>query len=104
MSIDPEVVARAAHLARLSVTNEELDTLTRDLGRILDQIDVLGSLQGSAPAGVEADPLDPPSTRALGDPGPNQLAGAPGTFAPDFREGFFVVPPLPGVRPGGGED
>ncbi|HHH39956.1 MAG TPA: Asp-tRNA(Asn)/Glu-tRNA(Gln) amidotransferase subunit GatC [Sedimenticola sp.] len=44
MSLDRSDVEKIAHLARLAVTAEELDTVAGDLSNILDLVEQMGSV------------------------------------------------------------
>ncbi len=48
MQLSPEVVARVASLARLRLTEGELDQLTRDLAQIITYVEQLDDLDTSA--------------------------------------------------------
>lgn len=98
MSIDREAVRRFADLARLRLGDAELDGLTDDVNRILEHVDELGRLEdvdepgGGPQEALEASELEPPDH-------PDALLRSPEELAPEWRDGFFVVPRLPGVDP-----
>lgn len=93
MSISREEVLRVAHLVELGVPEDRVDQLVRDIGSIVDYVSQLNELQTDAdgPAFV---------------PGPQQvtlrsdevvrypLVLSPAEMAPEFIDGFFVVPRL----------
>jgi aspartyl-tRNA(Asn)/glutamyl-tRNA(Gln) amidotransferase subunit C len=93
MSIDRAEVLRVAHLAELGVPEERLDQLARDVDSIVEYISKLSELETDA-------------ARPTFVPGPQQvtlrpdtvvrypLARPPAEMAPEFIEGFFVVPRL----------
>lgn len=98
MSVDREEVGRIAELARLRLEDDEIDRLTGDMNRILGYAD---RLRGYAAGGKQAE-----KGGAGGEGGegredasemPDPLSSGPESFAPRFEEGFFVVPPPPGV-------
>jgi len=110
MSVGREQAERIAHLARLRFEDEELGRITADLNHILEHVESLSALQasggagahdgspghlatGGAPTVTECSP-----TRSAAAEEPDALGRAVGDFAPDWREGFFAVPPLPGVH------
>jgi Asp-tRNA(Asn)/Glu-tRNA(Gln) amidotransferase C subunit len=110
MSVGREQAERIAHLARLRFEDEELGRVTEELNRILEHVESLAALQASggegaydrssghlatsgAPTVAECSP-----TRDATAEEPDGLRRAVGAFAPDWREGFFAVPPLPGVH------
>ena len=91
MSIGPEEVRRVATLAELAVPEEEMDRLVGQLNRIVDYVAQLDRL----PSDGEVEAFLPgPLSVALRDdvPRPVPLARPPAAFAPEFRDGFFLVP------------
>jgi Asp-tRNA(Asn)/Glu-tRNA(Gln) amidotransferase C subunit len=113
VSVERAEVDRIAALARLRLESSEGEALTADMNRILQHVD---RLQGAVAQGAEeetdasaeeADTFsgslnETPAGRLLGvrDGGadsPDPLTSAISDFAPDLREGFFVVPPPHGV-------
>ena len=91
MSIDKDTVRKVARLARIAVTEEELEPLAGELGSILGWVEQLREVDV---AGVE--PMTSVTPMALkrradevsdGSRRDDILANAP-----DAREGFFVVP------------
>jgi hypothetical protein len=107
MSVDRAHADRIAHLARLRFTDEELTRITADLNHILEHVESLKGLGSGGGDGGAAGHLatsgaptvaDCPPTRGAEAETPDRLAAGPAAFAPDWREGFFVVPPLPGVH------
>jgi aspartyl-tRNA(Asn)/glutamyl-tRNA(Gln) amidotransferase subunit C len=91
MSIGRSEVLHVARLAELAVREEELDRLVSQLNRIVDYVTQLDQV----PADRMAEPFLPgPAAAALREdvPEPVPLARAPAEFAPEFREGFFLVP------------
>lgn len=115
MSVGRKEVAQIAALARLRLHPAEVDRLTRDMNRILEHATRLRNvahterdlspMTGSpAPAhGADADAStstsSPGGTRGPDGDVPDELATKPETFAPHMVDGFFVVPPPPGVVP-----
>jgi aspartyl-tRNA(Asn)/glutamyl-tRNA(Gln) amidotransferase subunit C len=91
VSIGPDEVRHVARLAELAVPEGELDRLVSQLNRIVDYVAQLDKLPADGPA----EPFLPgPRAVALRDdvPGPVPLARPPAELAPEFREGFFLVP------------
>ena len=91
MSIDTATAARAAHLARIRVKEDDLPQLADELSKILDFVEQLNEVDVE---GVE--PLTNVNETALyrredeitaGEMQDKVLANAP-----DAREGFFAVP------------
>ena len=97
MAVTPDDVRNIAALARLAVPDDRIDALVAELNGILVHMDVLGT------AGTKADETDHPDEgdrSAVGmrtdrDAGPSVvLARPPSAFAPEWRDGFFLVPRL----------
>jgi len=88
--VDKEWVRRVAHLARLKLTEEEVEMFSRQLSDILSFVEQLGELdtEGVEPyiQGVEETPMreDKP-----GETLPQEEALK---NAPERENGFFVVP------------
>jgi len=91
MSIGRDQVLHVARLAELAVKDEDLDRLVGQLNRIVDYV---AQLEG-APADQEAEDFLPgPAQVALREdvPGSVPLDRPPAAFAPEFVDGFFLVP------------
>jgi len=95
VSVDREQARKIAALARLHFEEAELTRITGELNHILDHVETLRALEQRG-----ASPLPDPraSTRGPEADRPDALVGGIHGIAPDYREGFFVVPPLPGVH------
>jgi len=95
MTISRTELEKIAALAQLQLSDEEVDGLTRDCQAILDYFQVVseagiadgavdGSAERSAPLRedrIDCDPLE----EKLED------------LAPDWREGYFILPRLPAL-------
>jgi aspartyl-tRNA(Asn)/glutamyl-tRNA(Gln) amidotransferase subunit C len=94
VSIAPGEVRHVARLAGLEVPEADLARLAGELAAIVDYVGRLAELG----ALDEASFAPGPPRAALRDDvvSPVPLARPPATFAPDFRDGFFVVPRVPG--------
>ena len=94
MSVERGDVERIAELARLRLSDADLDRFTLQLNSILGHMDQLAELdaeatQAEAEAGLEAGaPLRAEDAR------PDALHLSAAHIAPDWRHGFFVVPRL----------
>ena len=91
MSIGRDEVLHVARLAELAVHEEELDRLVDQLNRIVDYVAQLDRV----PADRMAAPFLPgPRSVSLRDdlPGSVPLARPPAALAPEFTDGFFLVP------------
>jgi aspartyl-tRNA(Asn)/glutamyl-tRNA(Gln) amidotransferase subunit C len=92
-TVTVEDVRHVAMLARLALTDQRARQLTADLNTILEHMDVLGHVDtnGVREASAHADP----GMRLRPDKGPSaKLAALPEAFAPEMRDGFFIVPRL----------
>ena len=98
MSVSPEDVARIADLAHLGLEAEERERLADDLNRILGHVDALRRIEavGVSELTPQLDPSLIP-TRQQGAEVADPLAASPEGFAPEMADGFFVVPPPPGL-------
>ncbi len=91
MSIGRDDVLHVAKLAELAVPDEELNRLVDQLNRIVEYVAQLNQVPGDR----MADAFIPgPQSVALRDDvvHPVPLARPPAAIAPEFKEGFFLVP------------
>lgn len=91
MSIGRDEVLHVAKLAELAVREVDLDRLVAQLNRIVDYVAQLDQVPGDR----MADPFVPgPQAVLLREdiPGAAALARPPAELAPEFLEGFFLVP------------
>jgi aspartyl-tRNA(Asn)/glutamyl-tRNA(Gln) amidotransferase subunit C len=91
MSIGRDDVLHVARLAELAVRDEDLTRLVDQLNRIVDYVAQLDQV----PADGTTDLFLPgPAQVALREdvPGSVPLARPPAALAPEFAEGFFLVP------------
>lgn len=93
MSVTRDDVGHIARLARLEVGEDRIDTLTAELAAILDHMRVL---EGVDTSGVDRSAAEETHATPLrNDTGPPiPLATAVESFAPEVRDGFFLVPRL----------
>lgn len=85
-------VFHVAMLARLGLTEQRAQELTRDLNTILEHMEVLGRVDT---AGVPEAAAVAEGMRLRGDHGPRiHLDEPPEAFAPEMRDGLLVVPRL----------
>ena len=93
MSVSRAEVERMAALAELAVAPGDLPELTAQMDRIVSfvaQLTALGDLSIGA-----AEPIGPGATPLRDDVVvPADLARGPSGLAPEFVDGFFVVPKL----------
>jgi len=86
-------VRHVAMLARLGVTDARARELTRELNTILEHMSVLAKVNTSGVG--EASGVGAEGMRLRPDDGPGiPLAEPPRSFAPEMRDGFFIVPRL----------
>ncbi len=91
MSIGRQQVLHAARLAEIAVDEAELDRLVEQLGRIVDYVAQLDEV----PAGETAESYaaGPPQVRLRDDVvDPVPLVHPLSAMAPEFVQGFFLVP------------
>jgi len=100
MSVTKDDVRRIADLARLNLDPGTTDRLAEELNGILAHVKTLGEVE-----------LPTESRDAVGEPVPGEgsvfrdpdlhpdglESGAPARGAPEWREGFFLVPGLPAL-------
>ena len=93
MKIGREEVLHVARLAELDVPAADVENLVTQIGRIVEYVAQLDQV----PASEQAEPfLGGPDRVALREdtPGSVPLARGPESFAPEFRDGLFLVPRL----------
>ena len=91
MAIDKNTVKYVAHLARISLSDEELDLLAHQLEDIVDFIDKLKKLDLT---GVKPTSHILPISNVFREDKPTQSLNARDALsnAPKQKENFFVVP------------
>ena len=93
MSVSAQDVLHLARLAELAVDPADLEALTVQLDRIVGFVAQLAEAGDAAPPPLPDNGLDRAPLRPdLVNPAP--LARPPATFAPEFSDGFFLVPKL----------
>jgi len=93
MKIVREDVLHVAQLAALKVDEADLPGLTAQMARIVEFVAQLSEV----PSGEQAPPfLAGPEAVAMrkDEVRPQQLGRVPADFAPDFAQGYFLVPRL----------
>jgi aspartyl-tRNA(Asn)/glutamyl-tRNA(Gln) amidotransferase subunit C len=93
MPVSLQDVRHVATLARLGLTDEQAEGLTRDLNAILEHMAVLATVKTEAVA--EAEGVGAAGMPLGKDHGPSAPLAEPlESFAPSMRDGFFLVPRL----------
>ena len=96
MTVSREDIDRTAEFARLRVAEAEAEELRRVFNTLLDYVDTLGALAPAEPdtgdAGGERTP-----ERAPGERGPDPVTDPPAAYAPECKDGLFVVPSPPSL-------
>lgn len=97
MAITREEVAHTAKLARLELSEEELDRLGSDLARISAYVDQLSEVRESAADTAPVLPLLPDAEALREDViRPSLSRDAALSGAPDADDGYFKVPKVIG--------
>jgi aspartyl/glutamyl-tRNA(Asn/Gln) amidotransferase C subunit len=99
VSVTRAQVQEIAALARLSPDPEEIERLTVQLAAILEhalELELAGDDETPADNGAGASQLPLRSD----EPPADGLAILPSQLAPDWRDGFFIVPRLSAMQPG----
>jgi aspartyl-tRNA(Asn)/glutamyl-tRNA(Gln) amidotransferase subunit C len=91
MSIGLDEVLHVAKLAELAVREDELRRLVEQMSRIVDYVATLDEVRTDSDveafrAGPESAPLREDVEASV------PLARPPAAMAPEFRDGFFLVP------------
>ena len=92
MAITRDEVLHVARLARLELTEDEIDRFTAQLSAILEAVAKVSELDLSGVAPT-AHPLDVVNVWAADEPRPSIPAEDALANAPDDEGGFFKVPP-----------
>ena len=93
MSVSEHDVRHIAALARLGLEPERVPALVAELNGILAHMDVLAKVDTSVVEAVEGVGAGGMPLRADGG-SPDALARPREAFAPEMRDGFFLVPRL----------
>lgn len=103
MAVGREDVRRIAALARLELTDEELDTLAGDMRDILAHVDALRTadltdddIDDAHPRHLHSPLAEAPARGGLrrDAPATDALSTDIASFAPELRDGFFTLPRL----------
>lgn len=107
MTLTREDARRIAELARLELTDDELDRLARDMRDILGHVDALRAVDLPEDDGGDVPPdVNGPGPGALrhDEPARDPLTAPLPSFAPETIEGFFALPRLASHEEEGGPD
>lgn len=118
--VAPAELQRIARLARLRLDEEEADRLAGELSALLERFGRVADAQparGATGSGGRAEDgaAAPGPASADGDlredvalredaPEPEGWKRAPSSLAPEWQDGFFLVPPPPGLGAGPGDE
>jgi len=91
MAISRDEVLHVARLARLALTDEEVERLTGELGKILDAVGVVAELD-LAEVEPTSHPLDLVNVWADDEPRPSLPLEDVLANAPEAEDGLFRVP------------
>jgi aspartyl-tRNA(Asn)/glutamyl-tRNA(Gln) amidotransferase subunit C len=94
MTITRQEVMAVARLARLQLSEEEIESLGAQLSDILEHMRVLGEVDGGTGVDVAGVPTDWNAPLREDEPGPDPLARDASELAPAWVDGFFTVPRL----------
>jgi aspartyl-tRNA(Asn)/glutamyl-tRNA(Gln) amidotransferase subunit C len=102
MTINREDIEKVAGLARLELGDDEIDALTRDCRAILEFFEAIRDvdIEGATPTGAPEHPAAARDDRVEHD----RLERSPAEMAPDWMEGYFVLPRLPALDAGDVDD
>ena len=90
MSIDRERVLHTARLAEVAIADDELPALVEQLSHIVDYVEQLTELPAADLATHRSGPARVSLREDVVHPQP--LAWPVAEMAPEFRDGFFLVP------------
>ena len=93
MPVTREDVLHVASLARLALNDEDVPRLVRELNGILEHMDALRKVDTAGVSAAEAVGDAAMPLRVDAGP-PHALAHPRQEFAPEMRDGFFIVPRL----------
>lgn len=97
MPIDADAVKRIAKLAHLALDDAEVASMAKELSAILAYVEAIREvdLDGVEPLAIAAERSDPlrEDDPAACDP----LLDPPQALAPEWRDGFFLLPRLPAL-------
>lgn len=93
MAVNERDVRRIAELARLGMEDARVPMLVDELNRILEHMDVLSKVNTSRVEAVEGMGAGAMPLRSDAGPGIPLLRPRE-AFAPEMRDGFFLVPRL----------
>jgi aspartyl-tRNA(Asn)/glutamyl-tRNA(Gln) amidotransferase subunit C len=96
MSISRDDTAHIAKLARLALSPEEVERLTKDLGAILGYIEKIAAIEDSPGAGDAREAATPPRPTPLRDDVVRPSLPVAEALRPsaDHDDDFFRVPPV----------
>ena len=93
MAVTHDDVRHVAELARLAVDDEKLDHLVTELNGILGHMDALAQVDTKEIELAAFSPTQSTPVRADSS-GPLKMLAPLGSFAPEVKDGFILVPRL----------
>ncbi len=99
MSVSRDEVERIAQLASVAVDEKSLSKLTEQIGQILDYVAQLDQVD-SARESTAFRPGPPRAPLRPDEVNPTPMTLTPEDMAPEFEQGFFVVPRVRGLGEG----
>lgn len=94
--LDASEVRRIARLARLSLSDADVERLALEMAEVLDHFEEIDQAVTRSGRGIRERGL---AERTRPDePASDTLLRPPSAIAPDWRDGFFVVPSLEALR------
>jgi aspartyl/glutamyl-tRNA(Asn/Gln) amidotransferase C subunit len=94
--LDASEVRRIARLARLSLDDVAVERLAEEMAEVLDHFEEIDQAVAESARGIRVRGL---AKRTRSDePASDPLLRPPSAIAPDWRDGFFVVPSLEALR------
>ena len=94
MAVSESDVREVAALARLGLDESRIASLVGELNGILGHMEVLESVEPGSQTSAVGNRTETTAMRADTDGTPVPLAAPREAFAPEMRDGFFLVPRL----------
>ncbi len=99
MRVTSRDVLHIAALAGLRHCGGDVERLSAEISSVLEHVGVLKEVDVDGLDGLELPPGDASPVEGSPVPPADRLLRPASSLAPAWREGFFLVPPLPGLHP-----